>query len=281
MIHIEHHCKNLLFSGDLEDKLFSPNNIEMFVIGDKNSLDEVPVNPGRNKKIQFSEKQNKFPKNFESELARAKALHFFANHELLAIEMMACAILVFPNETPEDIQVKKGIYASLKDEQKHLALYIERMREFGIDFGDLPLSNFFWDKMGQLKSLSEYLAVMSYTFEAANLDFASFYKEKFEQVGDKKSANIMHEILVDEISHVALGSHWFKKWSTDKDIWSYYLKNLPYPLTPARSMGIKFNHHDRLRAGMSEEFLIKLQGYDDGYSITKRKQWKNRPIELI
>ena len=58
---------------------------------------QVSFNSGREKRIDFSSKQLKFPKvsSLESE-KRSMALHFFANHEL-AIEMMAAFILVYPD----------------------------------------------------------------------------------------------------------------------------------------------------------------------------------------
>jgi len=64
-----------------------------------------------------------------------------------AIEMMAAAILIYPHSTEEDVRFKKGIVTALKDEQKHLSLYIKRMNELGYEFGDFPLNDFFWRQL--------------------------------------------------------------------------------------------------------------------------------------
>ncbi len=232
----------------------------------------LPALPGRAGRIKFSDKQIKFPKapHLHETEKKAIALHSFANHELLAIEMMAAALLVYPHVTDEDVRFKRGILSALRDEQKHLGLYIKRLNELGFEFGDFPLNDFFWRQMPKLKTPAQYTAVMSLTFEAANLDFAQYYAGVFRSYGDFETAKILDIVLEDEISHVAFGSHWMKRWREDKELWDYYMTSLPFPMTPARSKGIGFDPIIHQRAMGDEVFTEKLRLYEDDFKITKR-----------
>lgn len=234
---------------------------------------QLPKLPARSNKIQISHTQFKFPKKDSLKLdeKKAMALHSFANHELLAIEMMAAAILVYPHETEEDIKVKKGIFTALKDEQKHFHLYVNRLNELGFEFGDFPLNDFFWKQMPSLLHMNQYLALMALTFEAANLDFAQYYRNIFAAFDDHKTAKILDIVLEDEISHVALGSFWLKKWKQDKTLWQYYMDSLPFPLTPARSRGNGFDPLIHARAMNDDDFIRELINYDDSFPVTKRR----------
>lgn len=262
-------AQRILSGGSLEDKYFSPQ-----INWDEWKKFELPHLPGRTGKIQFSEKQIKFPKapNLNLLDKKAIALHSFANHELLAIEMMAAALLIYPHETEEDVRFKKGILSALKDEQKHLKLYLGRLRELGYEFGDFPLNDFFWRQMSKLTTPAQYTAVMSLTFEAANLDFAQYYAKIFRSFEDEKTARILDIVLEDEISHVAFGAHWMKRWRKDMDLWNYYLASLPFPLTPARGKGIGFDPTIHERAMNDQEFTKQLDLFEDDFKITKR--WK-------
>lgn len=232
----------------------------------------LPKLPGRTGRIQFSEDQVKFPKAqaLKEKEKTAVAIHSFANHELLAIEMMAAAILIYPHQNEDDVRFKRGILTALKEEQKHLGLYIGRLNQLGYEFGDFPLNDFFWRQMEKLKTPSQYAAVMALTFEAANLDFAQYYAKLFREFGDHETANILDIVLEDEIGHVAFGCHWMKKWREDKTLWDYYLTSLPWPLTPARSKGIGFDPEIHQRAMSDESFIDALVKYDDQFKITKR-----------
>lgn len=261
------YAKTILLGEGLEEKYFNAP-IEWTAYQEFN----LPESPGRAGRISFSDKQIKFPKapNLNQKQNTAIALHSFANHELLAIEMMAAAILIYPHKTDEDIRFKKGIVSALKDEQKHLSLYIGRLNELGYEFGDFPLNDFFWKQMPKLKTASQYTAVMSLTFEAANLDFAQYYAKIFREFGDLKTANILDIVLEDEISHVAFGSHWMKRWREDKELWNYYISCLPHPLTPARSKGIGFDPSIHEKAMNDAAFTKELDLYEDDFKITKR-----------
>jgi len=134
------------------------------------------------------------------------------------------------------------------------------------------LNDFFWRQMTKLKSPAQYTAVMALTFEAANLDFAKYYSKIFRDFGDEVTANIMDEVLADEITHVAFGAHWMKKWRADKDLWDYYRSSLPFPMTPARSKGFGYDSVIHGKAMNDESFIDQLNAYDDDFLITKRKK---------
>ena len=89
--------------------------------------------------FQFRRREGKLPP-FESHRDpnnRAACLHRFAGHELLAVEIMAYALLKFPDAPPH---FRKGLAHTLKEEQEHVRLYIKELTRLGIKFGDLPLS---------------------------------------------------------------------------------------------------------------------------------------------
>ena len=163
----------------------------------------------------------------------------------LAIEMMAAFLLKFPTKNEADKKLKGGILNALFDEQKHLRLYIERMNELGIDFGDFPLNNFFWKQMLKINNPGQFLGIMSLTFESANLDFSLFYKKVFFDVEDFKSADLMDIIFEDEVSHVKLGHFWLNKWRMDNEMFDYYQSILPKDITPSRAIGIGYQRWTR------------------------------------
>jgi uncharacterized ferritin-like protein (DUF455 family) len=265
------YAREILLGERLEQKL-----INVPIEWDSWREFSLPSSPGRKDKLSFSETQMKFPKAIQLNETdkKALALHSFANHELLAMEMMAAALLIYPHKTEEDLRFKKGIVTALKDEQKHLQLYIRRMNELGYEFGDFPLNDFFWRQMEKLTTPSQYLSVMALTFESANLDFAQFYRDLFKKFGDDRTAEIMDIVLEDEISHVAFGAHWMKNWKSDKTLWDYYRSSLPWPVTPARSKGIEFDRDLHLKAVSDSDFVENLSNYNDDFKVTRRPKAK-------
>lgn len=271
-------CEEILLGEELSSKLlqFRIDEIDFT----PKQFNRNIKHPGRSKKMNFSSNKAKFPKkgNLVRDEEKAKAIHFFANHELLAIEIMCLSILKFIKDPKCDKRVLVGILNTIIDEQKHLKLYINRVNEFGHQFGDFSLNDFFWKQACQFKNLEEYFSVMSLTFEAANLDFACYYSELFKGFGDEKTSKILDIVLADEIQHVKLGVVNLGAWKKDKKLWDFYLENLPFPVTPERSKGINYNKDLRIRSGLSEKFLNSLDNYRDDFTITKRKS--NEILEL-
>lgn len=273
------YASTIFYGESLEEKLLDADEIHF---DQTISRDFNFHSPGRNSKIEFSQDRIKFPKGdylFTDEGA-AIAIHSFANHELLAIEIMAMCLLKFEHKTAEQIRFKRGLIKTLRDEQRHFKMYVNLLKGLGKNFGDYPRSDFFWKWSKLINSEQEYLSIMAITFEGANLDFAHYYAHLFKQAGRTKIAAVLDEVFKDEITHVAFGSHYLSSWRNDKSLWDYYCQSLPFPITPARAKGMKYYKQARLQAGLDLDFANQLEAYQDNFQVTNRKQWKN-PTESI
>ena len=247
-----HSWAEQLLSGDtLADKLYAPAALTDDHPGDPIA---TPDRPGRPPGL-WEDGKAKFPGELRDAVQRGRALHFFANHELLAIELFALALLRFPDADPG---FRKGVAAIIQEEQKHLAAYLSRMGP--VAFGDLPTPRFFWTTLAPARDLPAFVAGMSLTFEQANLDFAGWYADAFRAVGDAGTADLLEEVLADEIGHVKHGVTWFRRWCPGP-LWDRWTDALPPPLTPARARGPHFRRADHAAAGIDALTLDRLAVY--------------------
>lgn len=257
-------ARNVLFGSSLEDKLFSPS-LPLIDTRSFNFLN-VPSLPVREKKIQISEQKSKIPRleQLFKEENRFITLHHFANHELMAIELFAWAILKFQNVASS---VRFGLYRTLLEEQTHLRMYLFEMKKGGMELGDRPLNSIFWKQVPRMQTLEKFYAIMAISFEGANLDFSKIYTMAFEHFGDLEKADIMKKVYEDEIKHVRRGYRYVKKRMPDsKSEWDYYLSLIEFPFTPRRAKGYHYFPETRIQAGFSEEFAAKLGRYEDEYT---------------
>ena len=180
-------AERVLFSTSLEEKLRAPEGITDEQPGVALA---TPAGPGRPAGLHFKPHgagKSEFPglHQLENQIERGKLLHFFGNHELLATELMALVLLRFPDAPPA---FRKGLLQTLKDEQLHTRWYIDRMRACGLDFGELPVSGYFWRCVSPMENPMDYVASLCLTFEQANLDFAGLFARGFATVGDTDTA---------------------------------------------------------------------------------------------
>lgn len=247
----------ILSADTLEEKLLTPQELTDHNPGPAILWKE----PSRPLSMSFKRhtRKEKLPSLHEHDHPdkRAACLHRFAGHELLAVEIMAYALLAFP-EAPKHF--RKGVANTLKEEQVHVSLYVKRMKELGLNFGDLPLYRHFWSHIPFLTTPIRYISVMSLTFEMANLDFAPMYGKSFARNGDLESAQLMQTIIEDEVSHVSFGYQWLKKLKeepiSDYEIWE---KNLPPLMTPKRAKGLVFLDEHRKKAGLPNDWIEALK----------------------
>jgi uncharacterized ferritin-like protein (DUF455 family) len=247
----------ILSADTLEEKLLIPTELTDMDAGTAKFWDT----PSRPEKMRFQKhsRKEKLPSLDEhKELdKRAICLHRFAGHELLAVEIMAYALLAFP-EAPKHF--RKGLANTLKEEQEHVKMYLERLNAMGVRFGDMPLYKHFWSYVHHLKTPAQYVSVMSLTFEMANLDFAPMYRDSFAKHGDMESAKLMDKILQDEISHVSFGYQWLKKFKSDSESdWEAWRSNVPENLPVKRACGFIFQHEPRKDAKLPQFWIDEME----------------------
>lgn len=274
-------ARAVLFGTTLEEKLAHPPDLEDPALGTPHPRleeGEVPAFPGRPPRLSRIGR-SAFPsvRELSNPRRRGEVLHFFANHELLALELMALALLRFP-EAPESF--RRGLLRTLLEEQSHLRLYLSRMQELGIGFGELPLSDYFWKSLSGMRSPLDFVVQMSLTLEQANLDYSLFYRNEMEAVGDHSTAAILERVFREEIGHVRHGVAWFNRWRQGHDPhrpesdWEAYRRLLPPPMTPQRAKGLGLRpslapdsrglfqdraRDARLEAGLSPLFVSELE----------------------
>jgi len=261
-------AEQILFATSLEEKLRTPE-----IITDEHPGAPLitPAAPGRPATMQFKPHaagKSEFPglHRLEEKSERGKLLHFFGNHELLATELMALVLLKFPDAPAA---FRKGVLQTLKDEQEHTRLYIERMKACGIDFGELPVSGYFWRCVSPMENPIDYVASLCLTFEQANLDFARHFAKSFAAIGDTETGNLLEKIYKDEIGHVAYGLKWFRRWKNpDESDWEAFCRTLKFPLSPQRAKGLSLNFAGRKAAGLDEHFIAELNVYSQSKGRT-------------
>ncbi len=261
-------AEQVLFATTLEEKLQTPD-----VITDERpgAALVTPEAPGRPAKLIFKTHaagKSEFPglHRLEDQTERGKLLHFFGNHELLATELMALVLLKFPDAPAA---FRKGVLQTLKDEQEHTRLYMERMKTCGVQLGDFPVSGYFWRCVAPMEHPIDYVAGLCLTFEQANLDFAGFYGRNFATVGDAGSAKLLEKIYRDEIGHVAYGLKWFRRWKNPSESdWEAFCRTLKFPLSPQRAKGLSLNIAGRKAAGFDPQFIAEINVYSQSKGRT-------------
>lgn len=258
----------VLFATTLEEKLQCPRNLTDECPGPALGTPETPGRPATLRFKPHGAGKADFPglHRLEQGSERGKLLHFFTNHELLATELMALVLLKFPDAPAA---FRKGVLQTLKDEQEHTRLYLERMKACGIEFGELPVSGYFWRCVAPMEHPIDYVAGLCLTFEQANLDFARHFARGFDRVGDADTARLLEKIYRDEIGHVAYGLKWFRRWKNPNESdWEAFCRTLKFPLSPQRAKGFTLNSEGRLAAGFDPRFIAELDVFSQSKGRT-------------
>lgn len=273
-------AERLLFAETLEEKLFlSPVSASDDSPG---AAILTPEKPGRPQELRIDPKgvRADFPglHRLDDDRERGVLLHFLANHELLAAELMALVLLKFPDAPKE---YRAGVYEAMREEQMHTRMYVRRMRECGIEFGELPVNDYFWRIISPMETPLDFITRLNLTFEQANLDFSKHYAALFRQAGDTSTAAVLEKIYQDEIGHVGHGVKWFRHWKGQgSSDWDAYRESLPFPLTPARAKGVApFNAEGRRLAGLDEDFIRHLEVNEQSRGRTPVVHWFNPSAE--
>ncbi|MBM4776897.1 MAG: ferritin-like domain-containing protein [Archangiaceae bacterium] len=189
---------------------------------------------------------------------RAEVLHTFLHHELQAAELMAWALLAFP-ETPAAF--RRGLLGICQDEVRHLGLYREHLVTLGHPFGSMPIKDWFWERVpGPSITPAHFVARMGIAFEGGNLDHGARFTGYFEAAGDPRAAAIQAQICEEEVAHAGFALHWFRTFTGGVDF-EQWRAHLPEPISPSMTRGTPLNLEARRRAGYPSAFLDALAAW--------------------
>ena len=274
-------AERVLFAESLEEKLIlGSSDAEDSGLGGPVNLPDLP---SREQSIAITTNRNRanFPgiDCIDNEKDRGKLLHFLANHELLAAELMALALLRFPKAPSE---YRRGLYEAMREEQIHTRLYLKRMKDCGVSLGEFPLNDFFWRITSRVDNELDFITRMNLTFEQANLDYSKYYAEQFRLAGDKATAVVLEKIYQDEIGHVGHGLKWLRHWKEPQQTdWQAYNESIHFPLSATRAKGVvEFNEEARLRVGFDADFISRLKIFQRSRGRTPVVHWFNPNAEL-
>ena len=215
--------------------------------------------PGRAPELRVVAKAKK-TRGLASAEGRARALHAFLHHELQAAELMAWAVLAFP-ETP--LEFRAGLVRIARDEIRHMRIYAEQIERLGFRPFDFEVRDWFWERVPTATSPASFVAVMGLGLESANLEHAASFAARFRAAGDEEGARAQEVVAREEIEHVRFGVKWFEAFAAplDFDAWR---RALPEPLSPLLMRGLPLERDARRRAGQPERFLDELEAWSPG-----------------
>ncbi len=273
-------AERVLFADTLDVKLHpGPQVASDEIPGTAIALPDAPGRPDE-LRIRGDGVRVEFPgvHHLDQDRERGVMLHFLANHELLAAELMALVLLRFPDAPAE---YRAGVYEAMREEQAHARMYLRRMRDCGVAFGELPVNDHFWRLIAPMATPLDFVTRLNLTFEQANLDFSRHYATIFRRVGDDATAAVLEKIHLDEIGHVGHGVKWFRRWKDPAESdWQAFRRSLTFPLTPARAKGLApFHAPSRRLAGLDEDFIRHLEVFEHSRGRTPVIHWFNPNAE--
>ncbi len=268
---VREYCQLVLESGDLESKLRPPLGPGGRALDDRTPGAALYIDrPARVATLRMRGGAERLPRlqQLGDPSARARCLRRFAHHELMAVELFAWALLRWPEAPPA---LRRAWLRTLADEQRHVALYLERLRGLGSDLSEEPLSDYFWKHVASIHAGSRgplgFISGMGLTLEQANLDFTLLYRDAFRAAGDEESARVCQDVHQDEQQHVRLAALWLSKLKRpDESDVEAYEASVPFPLSAARAKGRAFSSSARREAGLSEgmiEHVRRARPYSD------------------
>jgi len=187
---------------------------------------------------------------------RAALIHALAHIEFNAINLALDAIWRFA-DMPENYY--RDWLKVAAEEAYHFSLLNAHLQSIGYEYGSFCGHDSLWEMVDRTKDdVLARMALVPRTMEARGLDASPQLHNKFVQIGDLEMAEILTNILRDEIGHVAIGNVWFN--------WLYQQRQLD-PITTfellrqqysAPKLRPPFNMEARRLAGFSEAELALL-----------------------
>jgi uncharacterized ferritin-like protein (DUF455 family) len=215
--------------------------------------------PGRPPELRIVAKAPR-TRGLATPTGRARTLHTFLHHELQAAELMAWALLAFP-DTPRDFRA--GLLRVALDEVRHMRLYAAQIERLGHRVGEFTVRDWFWERIPACASPASFVAAMGLGLESANLEHTRSFAARFRAAGDEEGAGTQELVGREEIAHARFGARWFAEFAGGLDFEAWRAA-LPPPLSPMLMRGHPLHRDARVRAGFPERFLDQLDAWQPG-----------------
>ncbi|KAJ9048960.1 hypothetical protein DSO57_1029435 [Entomophthora muscae] len=177
--------------------------------------------------------------------SRITILHALANVEQWAIDTAWDNIVRFGSQpvgaaaSPLPRPFYDDFVKMALDEAKHFNWLTKRLADLNSKFGDLPIHAGIWDSASGTKhSLPARMAIVHMVHEARGLDVNPATIANFRKNKDEASAQMLETIYTDEITHVAIGTRWFKYYCAEHpEVIEAALKEAAHELKPVTENG--------------------------------------------
>lgn len=232
--------------------------MEQTVILDSDSLDlDESCIPGRPSQPELVDPLSVKRRAMHTIEGRATAIHALAHIEFNAINLALDAIWRF-SEMPGKYYLDWLKVA--KEESYHFSLLNDHLRSLGYQYGDFPAHNSLWEMVEKTKGdVLARMALVPRTMEARGLDAVPAMRERFLQAKDFGLVEILDIILHDEITHVAIGNHWFNYVCGERGVDPIQSFSSLCKTYNAPTLRGPFNMEARRMAGFSENELKQLE----------------------
>jgi len=139
---------------------------------------------------------------------RQALLHAVTHIEFNAINLALDAVYRFRDLPAEYVSDWLQVAA---EEARHFRLLTQRLTETGVSYGDFPAHNGLWEMAVKTDSdPMERMALVPRVLEARGLDVTPGMIQRLQAAGDDESVAVLRVIQREEVSHVAIGSQWFR-----------------------------------------------------------------------
>ncbi len=188
---------------------------------------------------------------------RLALLHAIAHIEFNAMNLALDAAIRF-ERLPE--QYYRDWILVAADEARHYTLLADRLADFDAKYGDYPAHQGLWD-MAQRTAHDplDRMAMVPRILEARGLDVTPAMIKQFEKAQDIKTAEILRQILDEEVAHVKAGTRWFRYLCDERsiDAEATWFERVDHYLQG--DVRCPVNMQDRSRAGFRQSELEWLK----------------------
>lgn len=242
-------------SADVDDKLDRVAALDVPALADalgssSAALDlPPPGRPERPRLVHPREVPRRALGRIEGRIALA---HAVAHIEFNAIHLALDAALRF-------VGLPREFYSDwlkvAQDEARHFTLLRDWLRANGADYGDCDAHNGLWEAADKTAhDALVRMALVPRVLEARGLDVTPGMIQRLRDVGEQPLAVALMVILEEEVSHVAIGTRWYRHLCDERGVnpvvtFRRLLRDYHVALRPP------FNREARYRAGFVDAEL--------------------------